>query len=564
MKKLFILLTIFLLPTLAKAEVIHSFTSDITLSQDGSFTVSETIQYDYEGTERHGIFRQIPISHLQPSERRFHERNIDIAIESVTQDGAIVPYQISYDLGEMQLKIGDPDRTITGVHTYVITYQVRGGLSYYESGEAELYWNVTGNGWEVPIENALAEVHDPDHIMLDEARCYVGYVGEDTECAINKTEDTVVFGGVSLKPGTGLTIAQALDPSAVEKLVVERWSLWSIWLFGALAWLVGLTVFLYRYLFANKTHASIIAQYEPYEDFKPMYTGLLFDGRIDSRDITASIVYLAEQGFFKIKHVGRKKFFFIETDDYEIALKRPYDEIENEFQKNIFTLIFDSSSTVGETIVLSELAKNTSKQKENYKLVNSLKSAAEKDLVAQGFFEYGWRKQLKTLASLLVVILGLLWVTSLLGAAMDSAIAIGAITFFVSLILLVVSYRRRTRKGYEALDYLKGFKEFLSVTDKERFKFHNAPQKSPEQFMTYLPYAIAFGVEKEWAEAFKDITIPEPDWYEGQGTTFSAVYLSQSLGTFGTVVTNASGSSPASSGGGSVGGGAGGGGGGSW
>ncbi len=564
MKKLFILLTIFLLPTLAKAEVIHSFTSDITLSQDGSFTVSETIQYDYEGTERHGIFRQIPISHLQPSERRFHERNIDIAIESVTQDGAIVPYQISYDLGEMQLKIGDPDRTITGVHTYVITYQVRGGLSYYESGEVELYWNVTGNGWEVPIENALAEVHDPDHIMLDEARCYVGYVGEDTECAINKTEDTVVFGGVSLKPGTGLTIAQALDPSAVEKLVVERWSLWSIWLFGALAWLVGLTVFLYRYLFANKTHASIIAQYEPYEDFKPMYTGLLFDGRIDSRDITASIVYLAEQGFFKIKHVGRKKFFFIETDDYEIALKRPYDEIENEFQKNIFTLIFDSSSTVGETIVLSELAKNTSKQKENYKLVNSLKSAAEKDLVAQGFFEYGWRKQLKTLASLLVVILGLLWVTSLLGAAMDSAIAIGAITFFVSLILLVVSYRRRTRKGYEALDYLKGFKEFLSVTDKERFKFHNAPQKSPEQFMTYLPYAIAFGVEKEWAEAFKDITIPEPDWYEGQGTTFSAVYLSQSLGTFGTVVTNASGSSPASSGGGSVGGGAGGGGGGSW
>ncbi len=564
MKKLFILLTIFLLPTLAKAEVIHSFTSDITLSQDGSFTVSETIQYDYEGTERHGIFRQIPISHLQPSERRFHERNIDIAIESVTQDGAIVPYQISYDLGEMQLKIGDPDRTITGVHTYVITYQVRGGLSYYESGEAELYWNVTGNGWEVPIENALAEVHDPDHIMRDEARCYVGYVGEDTECAINKTEDTVVFGGMSLKPGTGLTIAQALDPSAVEKLVVERWSLWSIWLFGALAWLVGLAVFLYRYLFANKTHASIIAQYEPYEDFKPMYTGLLFDGRIDSRDITASIVYLAEQGFFKIKHVGRKKFFFIETDDYEIALKRPYDEIENEFQKNIFTLIFDSSSTVGETIVLSELAKNTSRQKENYKLVNSLKSAAEKDLVAQGFFEYGWRKQLKTLASLLVVILGLLWVTSLLGAAMDSAIAIGAITFFVSLILLVVSYRRRTRKGYEALDYLKGFKEFLSVTDKERFKFHNAPQKSPEQFMTYLPYAIAFGVEKEWAEAFKDITIPEPDWYEGQGTTFSAVYLSQSLGTFGTVVTNASGSSPASSGGGSVGGGAGGGGGGSW
>ena len=81
--------------------------------------------------------------------------------------------------------------------------------------------------------------------------------------------------------------------------------------------------------------------------------------------------------------------------------------------------------------------------------------------------------------------------------------------------------------------------------------------------MAFLPYAIAFGVEKEWALAFKDITLPEPDWYDGNGHAFNAVYLSQSLGTFGSSMSSASGTS-ASSGGGSSGGGAGGGGGGSW
>lgn len=106
----------------------------------------------------------------------------------------------------------------------------------------------------------------------------------------------------------------------------------------------------------HRTGASIIAQYEPYGDFKPMYTGLLFDGRIDPRDITAGIVYLAEQGFFKIKHVGRKMFFIISVDDYELQRLRPYAEIETDFQKSLFRLVFDESATVGDTVLLSQLA----------------------------------------------------------------------------------------------------------------------------------------------------------------------------------------------------------------
>lgn len=554
----------FLLPLSVQAESINSFISEITLSSEGSFSVVETITYDFGDEERHGIFRALPTSHPQESSAYFKERVIEIDIESITVGDEAVPFSTDEDLGELTVKIGDPDRTITGEHTYKLQYTVTGGLSYYDSGEIELYWNVTGNSWEVPMNEVEARILDPEGLTQDERHCYVGTVGTTEECAISTSTTAIIFVAEQLEPKEGLTIAQALDIALVEKQMVERFLLWPLWLVGALLWLLGLGWFSYRHLVAHKSTRSIVAEYEPYQDFKPMYTGVLFDGRVDSRDITAGIVYLAEQGFFKIKHTGRKMFFFFETDDYEITLSRPYNELQTDFQRTIFTLMFDKDAATGSSIALSELTKDTTKQKENYKLVNQLRTDAEADLIKQGFFEYRWRKLVQVGLTLLVGLLALLGLNAWLGADIAAPLAISVFTFVVSVIALAVSYRRRTLQGYEALDHLKGFKEFLSVTDKERFKFHNAPRKSPEQFMAFLPYAIAFGVEKEWAEVFKDISLPEPSWYEGQGHTFSAVYLSQSLGTFGDSVASASASSPASSGGGSVGGGVGGGGGGSW
>ena len=561
MKGLIIAALIFLAPIVVQAETIDSFVSDIMLSSDGSFFVTETIIYDFGEENRHGIFRTITLGHPQDSQEYFKERIIEIDVRRVTMDGESIPSTESDEGRELKIKIGDPDRTISGVHTYRIEYLVQGALFYHDN-ETELYWNVTGNGWEVPILLAEAHVHDPEGISTEQQHCYFGAVGSTNECEVSTTATSTIFSVENLEPGEGLTVAQALDASLVDRQVIEHFSLWPLWLVGALMWFVGLIWFSYRHMVEHKTNNSIVAQYEPYEGFKPMYTGVLFDGRVDPQDITAGIVYLAEQGFFKIKYAGKKTLIFFNTDDYEISLLRPYADLETDFQKTLFTLMFDKDAAVGSAVMLSELAKDTSKQQENYKLVTELRAAAEAELLKHGFFEYRWRKLFMVAGGLLLALLTLLGLNFIIGADMTPLIVISVFTFIFSAITLAIVYRRRTRKGYEALDYLKGFKEFLSVTDKERFKFHNAPKKSPEQFMAYLPYAIAFGVEKEWAEAFKDISIPEPSWYDGQGSAFSAVYLSQSLGTFGTSVASAS--STASSGGGSSGGGAGGGGGGSW
>lgn len=565
MKKLILLLILTLVPMSARAETIRSFISDITLESDGSFSVSETIVYDFEDEERHGIFRFISTKHWQESEEWFKERYLEIDNLSVSVDGEEAQFEQSENIGQLEVKIGDSDQTISGEHTYIISYTVDGGLTYYDEGGVDLYWNATGNGWEVPIESALVRVYDIDGLALSEHQCYFGPSGSTEQCPSVLGKGSFDFGPATLSSSEGLTVALSLDPALVDRLIMERLSFWPLWLLGAFLWFIWLTWFLSRYYIAHRTGASIIAQYEPYEDFKPMYTGLLFDGRIDPHDITAGIVYLAEQGFFKIKHIGRKVFFFIETDDYEITLMRPYAELPTELQKKIFTLLFAEDSAVGSTIVLSEIAKDTSKVAQNYKLLTELKSVAESDLILQGFFEHKWKMPLRLSSTLLVTLLLLLVVNFMVGAEMATPAIIAVVTFIVSSVIATFFYRRRTRKGYEALDYLKGFKTFLSVTDKERFAFHNAPKKSPEQFMEYLPYAIAFKVEKEWAKVFEGISIPNPSWYEDKnGSTFSALYLTNSLGTFSTAVASSGASSSASSGSGSSGGGAGGGGGGSW
>ena len=91
-------------------------------------------------------------------------------------------------------------------------------------------------------------------------------------------------------------------------------------------------------------------------------------------------------------------------------------------------------------------------------------------------------------------------------------------------------------------------------------------------FEKLLPYAVAFGVEKIWANRFKDIQLRQPEWYSGYGSSsrFNSVYFTNSLNSsFSSVrsaATPVSSSTGHSSGfsGGSSGGGGGGGGGGSW
>ncbi len=554
-------LLILLAPVRAHAEFIDSFTANIVVNVDATFDVVEDIRYIFE-QEKHGIYRCIPTLHPEKSSSFIKERYIDVTIHAVTMDDAPVPFDRDDRGKDVCVKIGDPEVTITGTHVYQISYSVAGAISYPQNAGADLYWNVVGNGWDVPIRSTVTKVSSPDEILMRERACYRGREGKTDSCeSITELDGVVIFSDGALNPHEGMTVAQALNRSLIAKDIRERYNsvfMWSVFIFLGLA-TVCYSVYAYKTKF--KTGKTIIPQYEPYPGAKPMYAGFLFDKRLDPRDITAGIVYLAEQGFIKIKKIDRKVLFIFEVDDYEVTLLRALSEVIDRFEREIIRLLFEESASVGAVVTLSELRKNQSTQRKNFERLSDLRDALLKSLKEQDFFtgyvfsSYGqW-------------VAGFLFMICIIAGFIEEVLLV--VAFFFAALYGVFATGRRTRKGYEALDHLRGFKDFLRVTDRERFIFHNAPAKNAEQFMEYLPYAIAFGVEKQWAKTFEGITIPNPIWYDGGSGVhaFSAVSLSQSLGGFASSLSTSTGtssSSSASGGGGFSGGGSGGGGGGSW
>ncbi len=574
------------------AEEITNFNSNLVVQKDGTILVTETILYDFGVVPLHGIYRTLQERHPQESTVWYKKRSIAIDVLGVQKDGVTETYVVTDKGDETEVKIGNAEVTILGLHTYTINYKLTGALSYGPLG-SELYYNVTGDNWLVPITKTTAEVVDPTGTLLAmSSDCYQGTYRDTVRCTKGiKTATSSTFSTGLLTPGSGLTIAQELNSKDVAVLITEEISInWIGHVLGAL-WLFGLSIWAYRFRTQFKTSKPVIAQYEPYEGILPMYTGVLFDGKLDPQDITAGIVYLAEQGYIKIRKTEEKVLWVFNTSDYEITLLRDDTQLLPEMLQQVLKLLFTNyiGDVVQKYLNVSRTERNLSfketaetsqqlsassvvkisalakKRTSNSAVILELQGSVAKDLEKDGFIVIDILSRIHKVYSATQITVVVALVACTLGALLHFGSIFEIIIFTLSIFLIALAHsRRRTAKGYEALNYLKGFKLFLSVTEKERYTFFNAPEKSPELFMKYLPYAIAFKVEKEWSKVFEGITMPNPVWYEGSHVgAFSAVAFSNDIGAFSSSFASSSGTS-GSSGGGSSGGGGGGGGGGSW
>ncbi|MFH1426093.1 MAG: DUF2207 domain-containing protein [Candidatus Kerfeldbacteria bacterium] len=197
-------------------ELIRDFQADISVHEDGSIDVEERIYYDFGELEKHGIYRYIPVVY---SSTDYDEFELDMIVHSV-QDEKGNDYQYEETHGyDVFLKIGDPDRTITGKHWYVISYTVDAAIQGFDNHD-ELYWNVTGNDWDVPILQAEATVTIPQGSKksVNNAICFTGEYGSTDEyCSAAVPSDTEFKFSTtdSLYANEGLTIGAAFDKKAV-------------------------------------------------------------------------------------------------------------------------------------------------------------------------------------------------------------------------------------------------------------------------------------------------------------------------------------------------------------
>jgi len=554
-----------LIPSIASAqhdEAVRVFQSVATLNSDRTLTVKERITYDFGRNERTGIYREIPTKY----KRDGGTYRLRLELKEVTMDGLPVPYDVQSMSPTFMIKIGDPDETVTEVHEYLITYQTDRAINFFDS-EAELYWNVTGDKWEVPILKSSFSIVGPENFNANTSQttCFTGSYGttEQTCQALTQANTAQFISGRSLAPSEALTIAirfpegiiqEPAFTERVKQIVMDNGIL-------ALPFIVFAVMF---YLWRKKGkdpkgRGTVVPQYDPTRGLAPMEMVGLKNQSIGHAAITATMLDLARRGYMKIEFSEKEGFLGKKSQEYAFLKQKEADDALKPFERTILEGIFDGKERTDLQDLKGTFYKDIAKAKEQ-----AFASLRERNL-------FGANPN-NVRASYLVagaVIVGLgFWLIPLLGLGF---LGIGSIIASAVIIMVFGWFMpSKTKEGAIALEEVAGFKWFLSVTEKDRMSFHNAPQVRPEKFHEFLPYAIAFGVEAAWAKQFEGIDVPPPQYASGM-TTWNTIYFANTMHGFDAQAASTAFTPPSSAGsggsgfsGGGGGGGFGGGGGGSW
>ncbi len=576
--------------------VIEKFDADIELQKSGEVVINETIDVDFNTLSKHGIFRDIPYVYELNGEKTYTEIDVD----QVLQNNRKAKVSESTTDGYVRLKIGDPDKTITGKNSYKITYIAKGVVRGFENYD-ELYWNVTGNNWPVGVNSATAKVTLPSD-GINKITCFEGYSGSIAEC-LSKIDSPQVAAFESTTPlneAQGLTVVVGYKKGLVPILSIERpksfweklisWpslvtlgiavvsgigTIYYLWNKNGRDYWFGQGVFGSPRVDANAgrgeagkkgdggtvkphiAHETTVVEFTPPEKLRPAEIGVLMDEKADTLDVVSTIIDLATRGFLTITEVP-KKWLFGKVDYKLNRLEKDAGDLLG-YEKMLLAELFSSNKE----IKVSELKKTF------YDELKKIKKELYGEVVAKNLFPKDPEKVREKYFAIgfVMLFIGMFFV----GSAISTGIVYLADLCFAILIsglVIILTARhmpRRTAYGRELYRRIKGYRLFIDKAEQHRQKFF----EKKNLFNEVLPYAIVFGLTGKFAQAMKDMGLQptNPGWYTGT-RPFNTAYFGSSMSDFSTSMSSAIASTPSSSGGfssgGSSGGGFGGGGGGSW
>jgi len=541
-------------------EKILDYQSDISVHADGSMRVTETIKVNAEGRLiRRGIYRDFPTDYRDRFGNRYR---VGFHLQGVSRDGRSEPHHTEKLSNGIRIYIGNKNTYLTpGNYTYAIDYTTDRQLGFFNDHD-ELYWNVTGNGWDFMIEHAGARVTLPGQTPADKTRAeaYTGAFGSTHRDYRSQVlpDGSITFTTTrALGMHQGLTIVAGWpkgfvhEPDAREKL---GWLLQdNDHLIIAIA---GFLLVLAYYLIAwNKVGRDpakgvIFPLYEPPEGFSPASMRFIERMGYDRICFSAALINLAVKGYLKIFEIGT---------DYKLEKTGREADMAPGEKALINNLLPGSTKSINleqknHTTIKSALDAHQAALERNYEKLYFMTNdsffiigvglslvvfLATLFAMPSGSFDPGtmfmalwltgwtfgtvmllknaysaWVRPRGT-SQLISAVFATLFAIPFVAAEVFVALTLVKITSWTLLVLIIFGVlinwlfyellKAPTRAGRKLMDKIDGFRKYIDLAERMELDYKYPKGRSPELFEMYLPYALALGLEQQWGEQFADV-----------------------------------------------------------
>ena len=510
------------------------FDVDIVVEAEGTLLVTETQTIRFtSGTFTEG-FAQIPL------------KNTDgIGDVVVSENGQEYDRGSSCCLSTGEYSVDSVDsnieivwhmgRTEDETRTFELQYRVHGAIRRYEIGN-EFQWNAVSPGLhDFEIRESTVTVRMPPGAPISYADYLVRPEFSGVPMAVQVASDGLSATWVaaeSLAPSEGIQIVVQFPPNTVGGGAPSWQAAYDLernWetrykpllnlglLVAGLLLTVGGPALLYLLWFVRGRDPQIDAVPEhitaPPSGLMPGIAGTLVDETADVQDIIATLMDLARRGYLVFEESSGSSPIRLVTKQFTLRSTGKAIHDLNDFEKLLHQAIFKSK----ESVRFSDLNQRF------YSNIPRLQQALYNVSVAQGYFPaspesvrgrygcLGW-------AVLILTIVASFFVLGALSAWVDTLWCAFAGLGLTGLVMIIAGRHMpaKTRKGAEAAALSRAFKNYLQNLEK-----YADPATVTDQFDKYLPFAIAFGLDKVWVNRFKRIpATPIPGWYYPVGRPY--------------------------------------------
>ena len=531
-------------------EVISSFESDINIARNGVITVTENIAVNAENINiNRGIYRDFPTQYLGSF---LTQKSVGFELISVQRNGQPEPHHIEKLSNGFRIYVGSKSTFLKpGLHQYQLVYKTDKQLGFFKDHD-EFYWNVTGNGWTFRIIKAEVTVSLPDGAR-DQAfnqQAWTGYQGEtEQHFKINNTQTQLGFVTTqTLNKHQGLTIGLSF-PKGV--FTPPPWD-WTVFLKDNLLWLLAVACAVFYLLFyltawyrlgRDPEPGTIMTRFYAPENLSPAAVHYIENEGANNHTLTSAVLSLAVKGYLFISQ--QKKSYSLKK--LNPTTKKPLSKGESMLLKTLF------KGQQTEVHINGKYHANMASAKSQ--LVKKLQQEYHHKCFKDNRFYVIWAWVISVLCFVtgtLLIYQGQLSVSMLVGmvfatmftAIMALAFAMAAPIIAAILVLIILSstylqlmqlmvthsswlffclflltlnllfgflMRAPTPFGRHIKDQIDGLKRYMKAAEQDRLNLMNPPQQTLQHYEALLPYAVALGLENQWAQRFTALFNTEQD-----------------------------------------------------